>query len=193
LKNSHIRDELSLNKDPVLLCVGRLASDKFVDVVIKSMPPIIEEFPSSRLLIVGDGSQRNYLVYLSRKLMLDNSVIFCGLQPTDKIPEYFAAADIVICPYSGLVLFEAMACGKPIVAFDVEWHSEVIKNLENGILVENMSSNAISLAVIKLLRDPELRKNIGMHAHEFAIQFLDWEIIAIKYLNIFQEILKKDN
>lgn len=184
------REDLKIGSGYVLLCVGRLAPNKFVNVVVKSMPDILKRHKNTKLLIVGDGPQKNYLMNLAKEIGTSRSTLFCGIQSNDIIQNYYAVADIVICPYSGLVLFEAMAAGKPIVAFDLEWHSEVITNLKNGILVESKNEHALAQGIIQLLDNAELKRNLGRDAQKYAIKYLDWRIISQRYFEEFDALIK---
>nr|WP_320161278.1 glycosyltransferase family 4 protein [uncultured Methanoregula sp.] len=184
------RRDLGIGPGHILLCVGRLASNKFVDVVVRSMPDILKQYKDTKLLIVGDGPQKKYLMDLANEIGTSQSTLFCGFQSSDIIQDYYGAADIVICPYSGLVLFEAMSAGKPIVAFDLEWHSEVITHLKNGMLVEPMNEHALAQGVIQLFDNAELTRDLGNNAHEYAIKYLDWRTISQRYFEEFDALIK---
>lgn len=184
---SLIKEDLRIINNQVILYVGRLDPTKFVDSIIIGFPIILKKIPLVKLLIVGDGPQKEDLINLTKTLDISESVFFCGSQPNDVLPQYYCASDIVVCPYSGLVLFEAMASGKVIVAYDVEWHSEVITHMENGILVENLNQVEFANAVVSLLTDPTLAKKLGKKAREFTLKNLDWSIISDQYLSLFTE------
>jgi 1,2-diacylglycerol 3-alpha-glucosyltransferase len=186
-----IRENLNVKNNPIILYVGRLDTTKFVDSVILALPLIVKKVPTIKLLLVGDGPQKEDLMILTKKLGISDSVIFCGLQPNCVLPGYYHAADIVVCPYSGLVLFEAMASGKAIVAYNLEWHSEIITNMQNGILVEDLNQIDLANAVVSLLTDTTLAKGIGENAREFALKNLDWSKISDKYRSIFTEVIAK--
>ncbi|MGB3459362.1 MAG: glycosyltransferase family 4 protein [Halobacteriota archaeon] len=187
-----IRSELGLENKHIILYVGRLARGKLVDTIIKSMPFILNEINNVKLLIVGDGPQKNEIINIAKKLGIYNSIVLCGAQSNDKLPLFYSMADVVVCPYSGLVLFEAMSMGKAIVAFDVEWHSEVIINMKNGILVENLNINKLSKAIIKLLENKEFSDKLGNNAREYAVNNLNWELITERYLEEFEKVLSNE-
>ncbi|NLL11557.1 MAG: glycosyltransferase family 4 protein [Methanomicrobiales archaeon] len=178
------------NNNQVILFVGRLDPTKFVDSIIIAYQAIKNMKPLTKLIIIGDGPQKEYLIKLAQELCISDSIIFLGYQPNENLPQYFNIADVVVCPYSGLVLFEAMASSKPIVAYDVEWHSEVITHLNNGILVENLNHRELANAVVFLLDNPELCNVIGKRAREYTQNNLDWSIISNKYLSLFTTISK---
>ena len=181
----NIKKDLGIENNPVALFIGRLDQIKSVDLVIKSFEQVHKSIPSARLLIVGDGAEKSNLMNLSKKLNLADSIIFCGAQPHDVLPQYLYYSDVVICPWSGLVLFEAMASGKSIIASDIEWHAEVISHMQNGILVKYQNIPELANAVILLLTDPGLSETLGKNAREFAVNTLDWKIISYQYLDIF--------
>ena len=192
IDGSQIKENLHLISNQVVLYVGRLDPTKFVDTIIIGFPIILKRFPSVKLLIVGDGPQKEDLINLTRKLGISESVLFCGSQPNNILPMYYSVSDVVVCPYSGLVLFEAMASGKPIVAYNVEWHSEVIMHMENGILVENLNIDKLANAITLLLTNSTLSHQLGKNAYEYATKYLEWRIIAKKYFEEFDKIIKKN-
>jgi|GEM_PF-1876806 len=184
-RESGIKKELGIEKNPVILFVGRLEQNKSVDLVIKSLPYTLQKFPKVKLLIVGDGTEKNNLIALSKKLDVAEAIIFCGNKSQEILPQFYSASDVVVCPWSGLVLFEAMAAGRPIVATNIEWHAEVITHMQNGILVEHLNIEELAKGVNLLLSDPALSNNLGKKAREFAVNNLDWEAIADQYFDIF--------
>ncbi len=184
--NHNKRKKLNLEDSPIILYVGRLSWSKFVDTIFRCMPLILYRIKNAKLLVIGDGPQKKELIDLAKKLNIYNSIIMYGTVLNEELPAFYSIADVVVCPYSGLVLFEAMSMGKPIVAFNVEWHSEVIENMENGILVENLNVNKFSAEIINLLSNKELSDKLGKNAREFALNKLDWKIIAQQYLEEFK-------
>ncbi len=184
----NFKKDLGIEHNLVVLFIGRLDQIKSVDLVIKSFEPVHTTIPSARLLIVGDGAEKNNLIKLSEKLNLADSIIFCGAQPHDVIPQFLYYSDVVICPWSGLVLFEAMASGKSIIASDIEWHAEVIVHMQNGILVEYQNITELTNAVILLLTNSDLSNTLGKKARDFAVNTLDWNIISDQYFDIFSHL-----
>ena len=83
-----------------------------VDIIIKSMPFILNEINNVKLLIVGDGPQKNEIINIAKKLGIYNSIVLCGAQSNDKLPLFYSMADVVVCPYSGLVYLRLCPWGK---------------------------------------------------------------------------------
>jgi glycosyltransferase involved in cell wall biosynthesis len=148
-----------------LLFVGRLFPEKSIDTLIKSMPLIVNKFPNTHLMIVGGGYLRPKLEKLAADLKVEKFVTFLGLVSEEDNVLAFKACDIFILPslaeLEGMVVLEAMACGKPIVIGDAKMSASRFFVNENGFLFE--SKNPIDLAekISKLVEDKELREKMG--------------------------------
>jgi len=156
------------------------------------MKTITQETQSVRLMLVGDGAEEEELRQLVERLSLGNWVSFIGKIPNEKIPEYLAASDVFVLPSlsEGLpnVILEAMASGLPIVASKVGGLPEMIKNGENGFLVEPKSPEQIAKKVLLLLGDNELKEKISKNNKEKAKDY-SWESIVIKLEKVYQSLL----
>jgi glycosyltransferase involved in cell wall biosynthesis len=138
-----------------------------------AMKTILLKFPNTKLKIVGDGSEVNFLKDLADKINISNSVIFFG-KFTNVIP-FYSRMDIFVLPSIlegfGIVLLEAMAAGIPVVATNVDGIKEVVINMTNGLLVPSKNPEAIAQAVMRLIEDPELTNKIVVNGFERAKQF----------------------
>ena len=109
------------------------------------MPAVIEKHPKARLVIVGDGPEKKYLLALSHKLHLKQHTFFIAGMPQERLVEWYSAADIFVLPSrinpsgekegQGVVLLEAMACGLPVVASNVGGIPSIVKHEKTGMLV----------------------------------------------------------
>jgi len=146
---------------PVIGLGARLSKQKGITYLLQAMSSILKELPDLTLVIVGQGECRGELEDESKKLGLEQSVIFTG--PRLDMPEVLKAFDLFVLPslFEGLpmVLLEAMAAGCPIVATDVGGNHTAISNGVNGSLVEAADSEAFAKEVIKVLSDKELYEN----------------------------------
>jgi len=153
MDGSEIRKKYNFGSDPVILNVGRICPQKGAHLLIEAFKLIKQEIPNAKLVIVG----RHTYDYYSKKLkeMADDSVIFSGFVPDEELPYYYAACDIYatcsLWETYNIPLAEAQICGKPVVAFDVGPHSEVID--ENGIIVEEGNIEKFAEACIRKLRE----------------------------------------
>jgi len=175
---------------PIVLYVGRLAEDKRVDYVIECAPYVLGEKPNARFILIGDGPLRSRLQKRVNDLGLSANVAFLGVVEHDVLPYYYTAADVVVCPYSGNVLLEAMASGTPVVGFDIEWHSEVIQDGQTGILVEYGDAVSMAQAILSMLQDRDLRKRLGENARKLVVSEYGWETVTEQELSILREVLE---
>ncbi len=118
---SELKNDLKIQEDEnVVLFVVRLAKEKSVDLIIKEMLGLLQKLPKSRLLIIGDGPERDDLERLSRDLGIEDKVSFAGEQPWSEIGKYYQLGDLFvsasITETQGLTFIEAMAAQLPVVA-----------------------------------------------------------------------------
>lgn len=149
-----IRKKYALGKSPLILYIGRISPHKGIHLLITAFKIAKEKIPDIKLIIVGKATFNNYfdkLKALTNGIAKD--VIFTGFVPDNKIVEYYVSCDIYATAslWEGynLPIAEAQACGKPVVAFDLCSHPEVVKN---GILVKPNDTKAFAEAMIRLLR-----------------------------------------
>lgn len=177
---------------PFLLFVGRLSEKKGVKYLIDAMPNIVEKFPKTKLLIIGDGEDKEELISQAKRAgLLDKNIIFTGAIHNNKLPYFYATADIFIGPSiiakSGdreglpVTLMEAMASGCIVVATDLEGNSDLIDIGQNGFLVEQKNPNDIAKKVIYLLQNKTKMKNIKSKGVKYISDNFDWKAISEKY------------
>jgi len=153
--------------------VGRLEKEKGINYLLYAIKIMLSTFPNLRLHIVGDGAATSDLKKLSKKLNISNSVIFFG-KFADVIP-FYNKMDIFVLPSIlegfGIVLLEAMAAGVPIVATNVNGISEVVVNMQSGLLVPPKNPKAIADAVQKLIENPHLSRSLAKSGLQRAMLF----------------------
>lgn len=151
VKGSAVREKHGLGDAPVMLFVGRIAPQKRVDLLVKAFKLVKQRIPSARLIIVGEHTYEYYSDMIRE--MCDGSVIFVDSLPHEELACYYAACDVYATTSYwesfNLPLAEAQACGKPVVAFDVGPHREVIN--EEGRLVEKGDLYGFADACAELL------------------------------------------
>jgi len=116
-----LKNSLGISEnDIVVLYIGRVASEKSIDVIIKSMPYLIKKVPNAKLLIVGDGPEKENLQQLVKNIKIKNSVIFAGEKPWNEIGMYYQLGNVFvsasITETQGLTFSEAIASKVPIIA-----------------------------------------------------------------------------
>lgn len=153
---------------PQLITVGRIEIIKGHHFLIDAMPAILESFPQTKLLILGEGNEKANCEEQVKKAGLENNVEFMGFvqQPY----QYINHSDIVIQPSFfesfGLVFIEGLALKTPIVAFDVPAGNEILENEKTALLVNKGDSNALAEKIIYLLKNPAVAKQIAENAYK---------------------------
>lgn len=176
----------------VILFVGQLREHKGLRYLLKAMKTVKAKIDDVRLIIVGDGPQRLNLMNYASKLNVSDVVSFEGNVSEGVLPQYYAISNVVVLPsYTrrdafGLVLLEAMAAGKPIIASDIPGVQEVAKGV--GILVPPRSPEKLAEAILKILLDNQSTKQMKQHAQRNIQQYV-WEHIAERYEQVYEKAL----
>lgn len=195
-----VRRKLALGADDVtILGVGRFVPVKGLQYLIEAVAEARASVPAVRLVLVGDGDLRDELEARVGALGLRDRVTFAGMAPRDEVPAYFAAADIVVVPsihYQGYVdglpnvALEAMAAGKPLVATRVGGLPQVVRDGENGLLVEERDPDALAQAIVTLARDPDLRARMGEKGRMRVRDELTWDAVAERFVEIYELVTR---
>jgi glycosyltransferase involved in cell wall biosynthesis len=187
------RREFGLSDEPCVLFVGSLIPRKGVPFLVEAARKIVKEKANTKFLIVGDGPLKNRLTASLEKSNLLSNFIFMGNLKDDKLPAVYNCADVFVLPSiqegQGIVLLEAQAAGKPVVAFDVGGINEAVRNGETGLLVKRGSTGELADALLKLLSDRSLKEKMGSNGRRFVSESFTWDICAQKLLKVYYEAL----
>jgi len=177
-----------------ILFVGRLHPVKGVQYLIEAMAIIHQEMPDVKLIIVGEGIEREKLEALAKKLDLKECIQFAGQVPQEKIPLFMQQGDVFVLPSLSegfpLVLLEAMACGLPIVATRVGGIPDILKDGINGYLVNTEKCDEISIKILILIKNEILWREISENNLLFVKKFY-WGGVIERISEIYQQIIKK--
>jgi len=179
--------------DRVIGTIGRLTLEKGHIYLLKSFTNVVLEFPNTKLLIVGDGPLKSSLQATTRKLQLEDKVVFSGIRKD--IPDMLNIMDLFVLPSikEGLpmALLEAMLAKKTIIATRVGAVPKVIEDGRSGILVEPRDIDGLSNQAIGLLKD-ELRASfLANNAFEKAKNEFSAQRMAEKYIQAYQAFYHK--
>jgi glycosyltransferase involved in cell wall biosynthesis len=178
------RASLSLRTHPLLVFVGSFYQWHDISTLLKAFAFVLGKHPDARLILVGDGTERDNMMKLSGDLGIVQAVQFTGFVGREDVVRYVNAADIAVVPVpkmeremwlSPMKLFEYMASGKAVVASAMGQVKDVIKEGENGLLVPPGDESALAEAVNRLIEDVSLRERLGMQAREDAVRYHSWE------------------
>jgi glycosyltransferase involved in cell wall biosynthesis len=188
-----VREEIGVREDDLfLLSVGRLVHQKGHEFLVAAMPSVVKEFPHAKVGICGDGFLRQQLDAQIKTLGLEKSVFLLG--KFDNVTKYLVAADVFVLPsrWEGLPisLLEAMSVGLPIIATRVEGVDEVISDGEQGLLMSVGDIAALSDAILRLLRDPQARYQMGTAAKQRLLESYSIDHMGERYLSLMINILE---
>jgi phosphatidylinositol alpha-mannosyltransferase len=176
-----------------ILFVGRMEKRKGLNYLLDAFARVREEVPDSRLIAVGPGTRlrRKYEKKVARSGLKD--VVFIGYAGYEELPRYYQTADIFCAPATGsesfgIVLLEAMAMAKPIMASDIEGYAGVISDGVDGVLVPPKDNRSLARALIELLNDEPRRREMGAQGRAKALK-LGWDTIAGTILDYYQRVL----
>jgi len=178
-----------------LLFVGRLEKVKGIEFLIKAISQVISVFPQTMLTIVGEGSNKEYLLNLTQSLQLEKHVQFIGWVQNKDLDAYYEKASIIVIPSVWpenfpTVCNEAMSRGRPVIGTNVGGIAEIIDDGVNGYVVEPQSPEKIAEKVINLFSDEELLKKLGRNAREKAKEF-SIEKYVERLEIIYGDVIKK--
>jgi len=199
MDHKEARKELNFDRDANYICfVGNLAPWQGVEYLIRSAPLILKEHPKTKFLIVGDGQMKEELINLAEKIGVSDKFIFTGAVPYEEVPNYINASDVCVAPFikernmriglSPLKIYEYMSCGKPVVSSRIP-NLEFIEQNHAGLLVEPENPKELAKAIIKLLKDEKLRRELGENGRKYVTKNHSWEAVARKVAEVCKSVV----
>jgi glycosyltransferase involved in cell wall biosynthesis len=180
-----------------VIYAGRLFWMKGITFALRAYEKSKKQFKNLRLKIFGKGPLENEVKKFVTEKGLRNSVYFGGFLPHTKLIQEIKKSDVVVFPslYESQPMFvlETMACKKPVVAFNVAYANELIKNGYNGLLAKPYDVEDLSNKITMLLQDKDLRLKLGDNSFEYVKKNHDWGVQAEKYRDIYCEVMKERN
>ncbi|UNT00177.1 glycosyltransferase family 4 protein [Streptomyces tubbatahanensis] len=172
---------------PLVMCVGRLCEQKGQRHLLAAWPRIAARVPGARLVLVGDGPDRERL-----RRSAPGGVVFAGAR--ERVEDWYAVADLVVLPslWEGMALtpLEAMACGRPVVVTDVDGSRELLPpGQETTCLVPPGDAAALADTVAALCLDARLREELGQAAAKHVHAEFDVRETAAAVLELYREVL----
>jgi len=195
LGGSSVREEFGIKSNaPLAGIVARLDPQKGHTYLLTAFAQVVEALPEARLLVVGDGYLRGDLERQARELGIAHQVIFTGWR--DDVPRVMTELDLLILSSLsegfGLVLLEAMAAAKPIVASQVSAIPEIVIDGETGILVPPKDPDALAEALIKLLRNPALAREMGRKGRKRLEKEFSVERMITETERVYDSLIKEE-
>ncbi len=193
-RDPELRARLGWGDRPVLLTVGRLQRRKGHDTLIAALPEIQQRVPDVLYAIVGDGEERNALERLARQLGVEDAVIFMGELGDDELADGYRQCDLFVLPNReiggdiegfGLVLLEAQACGRPVVAGDSGGTRETLDPGRTGLLVACDGPQELAQRLGELLTDRDRLEAMGAAGRTWVETHFGWDACARRATEVF--------
>ena len=179
---------------PLVLYVGRLVERKGVEYLIRAFAEVVREVPSE-LVIVGKGPEDERLHQLTEELNLVQKVHFKGWVSQDELEQLYNQCNVFVLPAIidskgdteglGVVLLEAMSYMKPVVASNLGGITDIVKDRETGLLVNEKDPHGLSEAIKSLLSDPSLAASLGKRGYEHVQKQFSWERILSQWTALY--------
>ena len=187
-----LKESLGIKADEkVILFLGRVAAEKSVDVIMDQMPAIFAEHPNYKFLIVGTGPSENDLKAQSKKLGINDKVIFTGKVAWNQVPKYYNLADVFVnasvTETQGLTFVEAMAAQIPVVCKYAPNLSEFIYSGKNGLFVHKNSE--FKDAIVQVIENKDLADTLVQGGNKTAQEY-SIEVFGDRLEMLYSEIIK---
>ncbi len=179
--------------EKMILFVGRLVYQKGIEYLIYALPKILEQHPSSKLVIAGAGGMEEHLRKLANDIGCGDKVIFLGFIDNLTLHKLYCSCDVTVIPsvYEpfGIVALEAMASGAPVVVSDVGGLGEIIQHEENGVKVFPKNPESIAWGVNKILSDEGFKNWIVNNAKKDVYEKYSWDVIAKNTVKVYDKAI----
>ncbi|HMA76882.1 MAG TPA: glycosyltransferase family 4 protein [Candidatus Krumholzibacteriaceae bacterium] len=196
IDRKEIRRSFGLPENDILVVtLSRFIKLKRTDHILKAAARLNREtLRKVSFVLAGDGSRMKHLVRKTKSLGLEQKVHFTGSISYDKVPELLKACDIFVgtskLTNMAMPACEAMLCGLPVIAYDTAGTSEVVRDGETGLLVENSDIGALARKLSLLINDNILRKGIAEGAAVFGKKyFVDWKRRVKDEIAVLKEVV----
>ncbi len=185
-----LREQLGLKGDSIISFIGRLNfAEKGIGWLLSALPAVVQSVPGATLVIIGGGGEIERVRRVCRELHIEPYVHLAGKKPLNELVAYLNASDVFVVPSLwmeafGQVTIEAMSCGVPVVTSDAGASPEI--NLDNvtGIVVPVNDAQALSRAIIAVLKDTALQQRFAQAARQRVLEHYTYEVMVKKFLEI---------
>lgn len=173
--------------------IGRLSEQKGMEYFIEAIPLVLKQCARARFLIIGSGEEEEKLKNLAITLGVHEVLSFMGFRPD--VQNLMAQLDLVVLSslWEGLPLtpIEAFSVGRTIVATDVEGTAEIVRDKENGFLVQKKSPEQMAEKIVQMIREKEERKKMEENAAEMYRTEFSFACFAENYITYYEEIINE--
>ncbi|MCW4022844.1 MAG: glycosyltransferase family 4 protein [Candidatus Bathyarchaeota archaeon] len=193
---SSLRIDEKKKRSDIILSVGRLVPGKGFTRLLKVFSGVIKENRDSKLIIVGEGPQREQLENLAKKLGINNNVTFTGRVSNQRLLDYYTMSKVFVFPATraepfGMVNIEAMAYSLPVVASKSGGVTDIVVDNLTGFLVDIDNNGMLTEKILQLLSDDALAEKMGAQGRKRVEEKFTLNIVAKRVLEIYKNTLDR--
>jgi glycosyltransferase involved in cell wall biosynthesis len=172
-----VRAELGLGDEPFVICVGRLEPLKHPEDIVRVIADVRLRQLGLRAVLIGEGTMREPLEAMADELGIEGRVLFPGRCVQEWVARALTAATVVLSPLTGRALIEATLSGTPVVAYDIDWQSELVHHEKTGLLVSYRDVDKMAEATFELVSQPTYAAALGAAGRERTRAVMDSEAL----------------
>jgi glycosyltransferase involved in cell wall biosynthesis len=188
---SRQKNDLGFERDDkIVLWVARFGNQPYKDpfTFVRAIPQVLQRYPRTKFVMIGSGFLKALVVNLAKKLSVNNSIEF--RDQVENLNYFYAVSDVFVLPSLndnfGLVVAEAMACGKPVIISNRGAPQEVVGDA--GLIFEYGNPKDLAEKIIMLFENEDLSRAIGEKAYKRIAENFTWDKAARKYLEIYKKV-----
>jgi glycosyltransferase involved in cell wall biosynthesis len=183
----------SYRNDFVVLYYGGFSPIRGLETAINAMPMVLEKIPQARLMLVGDGSNRDELEELARANKIEDRVIFTGMAPFEKLPSYIQLSSVGLIPHISTPhvettmpnkIFQFMMLGKPVIVSSVKPMVRVVNDAQCGLVFGERDPQSLAQAILQL-RDEDLCRKMGQNGRRAVEERYNWQKTVQSLLSLY--------
>ena len=182
------------NIDPtkkIISFVGRLSKDNYIYDILEVCKKLGEKRKDFLIVMAGGGKEENRIKELvASDSLLNKHILLVGFKPKEVCLDMRRTSDVSLCLMGGFSLIEACAAERPVVSYNVEWHSELVKSNETGFLIAENDVDEVVKVLDWLFDHPDKSKKMGQKAKTLAFERHDLKITSTIKTSYYNEMIK---
>lgn len=196
LNVSNLREKYGLQNKKIIVSIGVMTGQKGQNLLLQVLPELLKENKNVKLVLVGYGPELDNLKNMAKELNISEDVVFTGKIPHEDLQFYYNLSDVFVFPTlrleaGPLVIPEAMACEKPVIASRIGGIPTVIDNYKDGILIEPGNLKELKDRILEVLTDEELAKKLAKNARRKIVERYSLDRMLEDTIQVYEKVLKK--
>lgn len=190
------KSKYGLQNRKIILTIGTMTGQKGHNLLLRILPALLKEKKNIKLVLVGFGPELDKLKHLAEKLKITEDVVFTGKIPHEELHFYYNLADVFVFPTmrvegAPLVIPEAMACERPVVASRIGGIPTVIDDYSDGILIEPGNLRELKEKILEVLRNEEMAAKLGKNARKKIVERYSVDKMVEETIKVYEKALEK--